>query len=271
MSCPCVPLSSSCVFLYPCARMGALESMAAPGMCALSVNFFSVVSPLREPKILNALMSLRTESLQHSKCSLPLVQVLCYASKSEGMFVAESLIFRSDSNGEDLEGYAGAGLYESITMDTTITKRVDYMDDPIMQVGGCRARVCSKMSVFWQLPLTQVRLSSRQPPQPGMLLWPEQPLSAGCSRWPRARVPAAHAPMLTPASYRLCAAYADYKHEGRQPRLAACRPAPPPRHFQGFLYMCGCICICVVCLVIQQSGGQATTLWPVQACPGVSC
>jgi hypothetical protein len=26
---------------------------------------------------------------------------------------------RSDSNGEDLEGYAGAGLYESITMDET--------------------------------------------------------------------------------------------------------------------------------------------------------
>jgi len=36
-------------------------------------------------------------------------EVLCYASKSEGMFVDESLIFRSDSNGEDLEGYAGAG------------------------------------------------------------------------------------------------------------------------------------------------------------------
>ena len=38
---------------------------------------------------------------------LPSPQVLCYASKSEGMFVRESLIFRSDSNGEDLDGYAG--------------------------------------------------------------------------------------------------------------------------------------------------------------------
>ena len=36
-------------------------------------------------------------------------RVLLYPSKSEGMFVDESLIFRSDSNGEDLEGYAGAG------------------------------------------------------------------------------------------------------------------------------------------------------------------
>lgn len=58
-------------------------------------------------------------------------QVLSYASKSEGMFVPESLIFRSDSNGEDLEGYAGAGLYESITMDRTAQQRVDYSDDPI--------------------------------------------------------------------------------------------------------------------------------------------
>ena len=36
-------------------------------------------------------------------------QVEMYPSKSDGMFVPESLIFRSDSNGEDLEGYAGAG------------------------------------------------------------------------------------------------------------------------------------------------------------------
>lgn len=35
--------------------------------------------------------------------------VLLYPSKGEGMFVPESLIFRSDSNGEDLQGYAGAG------------------------------------------------------------------------------------------------------------------------------------------------------------------
>ena len=30
------------------------------------------------------------------------LQVLLYPSKSQGMFVPESLIFRSDSNGEDL-------------------------------------------------------------------------------------------------------------------------------------------------------------------------
>ena len=52
-----------------------------------------------------------------------------FPSKSDGMFVPESLIFRSDSNGEDLEGYAGAGLYDSITMDKTKLKKVDYNGD----------------------------------------------------------------------------------------------------------------------------------------------
>jgi hypothetical protein len=57
------------------------------------------------------------------------VQVLAYPSKSSGMFVRESLIFRSDSNGEDLEGYAGAGLYDSITTAPTLLQRVDYLSD----------------------------------------------------------------------------------------------------------------------------------------------
>jgi alpha-glucan, water dikinase len=39
-------------------------------------------------------------------------QVLGYPSKPIGLFIKRSIIFRSDSNGEDLEGYAGAGLYD---------------------------------------------------------------------------------------------------------------------------------------------------------------
>ncbi len=41
-----------------------------------------------------------------------MVQVLGYPSKRVGLFIKQSIIFRSDSNGEDLEGYAGAGLYD---------------------------------------------------------------------------------------------------------------------------------------------------------------
>ncbi len=58
-----------------------------------------------------------------------MLQIIMFPSKSDGMFVPESLIFRSDSNGEDLEGYAGAGLYDSITMDPTDLKKVDYNGD----------------------------------------------------------------------------------------------------------------------------------------------
>lgn len=66
------------------------------------------------------------------KADLSAPEVRTFMSKSHGMFVPESLIFRSDSNGEDLAGYAGAGLYESITMDPSTLDIVDFSADPIM-------------------------------------------------------------------------------------------------------------------------------------------
>ena len=54
-----------------------------------------------------------------------------FPSKSVGLFVEPSLIFRSDSNGEDLEGYAGAGLYDSITMQKTQQRKINYAEDRI--------------------------------------------------------------------------------------------------------------------------------------------
>lgn len=72
-------------------------------------------------------------------------EVLLYPSKSAGMFVKESLIFRSDSNGEDLEGYAGAGLYESITMDPTELRKVDYVGDKLIRDGRFRHDLLSRI------------------------------------------------------------------------------------------------------------------------------
>lgn len=46
------------------------------------------------------------------KSDLDSPKVLGYPSKPIGLFIKRSIIFRSDSNGEDLEGYAGAGLYD---------------------------------------------------------------------------------------------------------------------------------------------------------------
>ncbi|KAL4422809.1 hypothetical protein ABPG75_009006 [Micractinium tetrahymenae] len=68
-------------------------------------------------------------------------RVLLYPSKSEAMFVPDSLIFRSDSNGEDLQGYAGAGLYDSVTTAATETRKVDYSSDPLLTDPAFRQRL----------------------------------------------------------------------------------------------------------------------------------
>eukprot|EP00928_Gymnodinium_smaydae_P040513 TRINITY_DN27468_c0_g1_i1.p1 TRINITY_DN27468_c0_g1~~TRINITY_DN27468_c0_g1_i1.p1 ORF type:complete len:1602 (+),score=466.16 TRINITY_DN27468_c0_g1_i1:144-4808(+) len=41
-------------------------------------------------------------------------RIISYPSKSVALHTQHCLIFRSDSNGEDLEGFAGAGLFESV-------------------------------------------------------------------------------------------------------------------------------------------------------------
>jgi hypothetical protein len=61
----------------------------------------------------------RAQSFTTRKEALDRPKVVGYPSKAVGLFVPDTLIFRSDSNGEDLEGFAGAGLYDSITMDPT--------------------------------------------------------------------------------------------------------------------------------------------------------
>ena len=55
----------------------------------------------------------------------------------------DTLIFRSDSNGEDLEGFAGAGLYDSITMEDATLKNVDYSSDNLMTDESKRRKMLS--------------------------------------------------------------------------------------------------------------------------------
>ncbi|KAK1554573.1 hypothetical protein Q3G72_014191 [Acer saccharum] len=52
-----------------------------------------------------------------------------YPSKLIGLYSKPSIIFRSDSNGEDLENYAGAGLYDSVVMDEEERIVLDYSGD----------------------------------------------------------------------------------------------------------------------------------------------
>lgn len=74
----------------------------------------------------------RALSLSAKKTSLDSPKVLGFPSKRIGLFIKQSIIFRSDSNGEDLEGYAGAGLYDSVPMDLEDEVIVDYSSDPLL-------------------------------------------------------------------------------------------------------------------------------------------
>ncbi|XP_028754486.1 alpha-glucan water dikinase, chloroplastic isoform X1 [Neltuma alba] len=70
-------------------------------------------------------------------------QVLGYPSKPVGLYIKRSIIFRSDSNGEDLEGYAGAGLYDSVPMDEEEKVVLDYSSDPLIVDNGFRKSILS--------------------------------------------------------------------------------------------------------------------------------
>lgn len=66
-----------------------------------------------------------------------------YASKKIGL---SSIIFRSDSTGEDLEGYAGAGLYDSVLMDEEESKVLDYSNDPMIVDKAFQTSLFSKIA-----------------------------------------------------------------------------------------------------------------------------
>ncbi|MDA8084717.1 MAG: hypothetical protein M0024_13750 [Nitrospiraceae bacterium] len=57
--------------------------------------------------------------------------VLSFPSKDKGLF-GGGLIFRSDSNGEDLSGFAGAGLYDSFIMPQPLKAMTDYTNDRLV-------------------------------------------------------------------------------------------------------------------------------------------
>ena len=58
-------------------------------------------------------------------------RLLSFPSKSTGLY-GGGLIFRSDSNGEDLAGYAGAGLYDSFALPPPRRVSLDYTRDTLV-------------------------------------------------------------------------------------------------------------------------------------------
>jgi alpha-glucan,water dikinase len=71
--------------------------------------------------------------------------VLAYPSKSVGLF-GGGLIFRSDSNAEDLEGYAGAGLYDSVLLEEPREVTLDYTSQRLVWDAAYRAGVLDKIA-----------------------------------------------------------------------------------------------------------------------------
>eukprot|EP00928_Gymnodinium_smaydae_P019797 TRINITY_DN1761_c0_g1_i1.p1 TRINITY_DN1761_c0_g1~~TRINITY_DN1761_c0_g1_i1.p1 ORF type:complete len:1254 (+),score=201.47 TRINITY_DN1761_c0_g1_i1:89-3850(+) len=75
------------------------------------------------------------------------VVVHVYPSKPEGVFTpdAGTLIFRSDSNGEDLEGFAGAGLYDSVTVTSCIHRPISYVEEPLFFDSNFREQLLRRL------------------------------------------------------------------------------------------------------------------------------
>jgi alpha-glucan,water dikinase len=57
-------------------------------------------------------------------------RILSYPSKKIGIY-GKGVIFRSDSNGEDLEGFAGAGLYDSYLAEAPEHRLLDYRNEKL--------------------------------------------------------------------------------------------------------------------------------------------
>ena len=59
------------------------------------------------------------------------INLISYPNKSIGLF-GSGFIFRSDSNGEDLAGYAGAGLYDSVLLSQPRNILLQYKEEPLV-------------------------------------------------------------------------------------------------------------------------------------------
>lgn len=89
----------------------------------------------------------RAMSFVAKKDDLTNPKVTGFPSKANGLFTDDpTLIFRSDSNGEDLEGFAGAGLYDSIQMDEPHVRAVDYSQDPLVADEQFRNQVLAAIA-----------------------------------------------------------------------------------------------------------------------------
>jgi len=75
----------------------------------------------------------------------PAPRLLSYPSKSI-VLRGGGIIFRSDSNGEDLPGYAGAGLHDSVMLKGPASETMDYTDEPIVWDEALRREIMTNIT-----------------------------------------------------------------------------------------------------------------------------
>ena len=78
------------------------------------------------------------------------IRIERYPSKSVALHIVGEggeVIFRSDSNGEDLEGYAGAGLFDSIQTSPPQIAPADYVADRLFADDSYQQEVLGAIAV----------------------------------------------------------------------------------------------------------------------------
>ncbi|XP_028802230.1 alpha-glucan water dikinase 2 isoform X2 [Neltuma alba] len=80
------------------------------------------------------------------KTNLKSPTVTGYPSKLTGLYSKKSIIFRSDSNAEDLGGFSGAGLFDSVIMDEVDKVVLDYSRDPIIVDKAFQTSLLSRIA-----------------------------------------------------------------------------------------------------------------------------
>ena len=70
--------------------------------------------------------------------------LMAYPGKSAGLY-GGGLIFRSDSNGEDIPGYAGAGLYDSVLLSPPREVLLDYTHEPLLWDPAFRQEILGRL------------------------------------------------------------------------------------------------------------------------------
>jgi len=123
------------VYVEACRGLGESLVSDMPG-AALS---FTV---LKEP----ALQAAASHGQTVNACT-----VNSYPNKPIELVTGNGFIFRSDSNSEDLPGFAGAGLFDSYAMEDETVKRVSYSDDKIFNDSQFRGTFMKQVGQIGEL------------------------------------------------------------------------------------------------------------------------